>query len=149
MGRTVVSRHNASRCMWPKSKTMPLDPGHQKKTRNYKKHWNYLELPTGIKVRFSPLSLCFNSIVAYHVGTRNASQCMQRARYALHTKRRGRFSAEEDRLLIEGVKLFANKWLQVAQYVGTRTNAQCRERYENCLNPELKHGPFLIEVCFS
>ena len=57
--------------------------------------------------------------------------------------------------LIEGVGVYGKKaWSKVCQFVPGRSQSQCRERYLNVLNSDLKKGPFskdedrvLLEAC--
>ncbi len=57
--------------------------------------------------------------------------------------------------LIEGVRIHGKKaWSKVCQFVPGRSQSQCRERYLNVLNSDLKKGPFtmdedrvLLEAC--
>lgn len=56
---------------------------------------------------------------------------------------RGSWSQQEDELLKAAVsQLGTKKWCDIARFVPTRTAKQCRERWFNRLDPELKHGPF-------
>jgi hypothetical protein len=56
---------------------------------------------------------------------------------------RGPWSATEDEQLLNTVaRLGATKWTDIAKFVPTRTSKQCRERWFNCLCPEIKHDPF-------
>ncbi|KAL4425581.1 hypothetical protein ABPG75_009597 [Micractinium tetrahymenae] len=51
--------------------------------------------------------------------------------------RRGKWSQEEDDLLLKAMALHGRKWSLVAKLVPGRTDVQCRERYMNVLNPEV------------
>ncbi len=49
-------------------------------------------------------------------------------------------------LLIEGVRVHGKKaWSKVAQFVPGRTQSQCRERFLNVLDSDIKKGPFTCE----
>uniref|UniRef100_A0A803MVF5 Uncharacterized protein n=3 Tax=Chenopodium quinoa TaxID=63459 RepID=A0A803MVF5_CHEQI len=56
--------------------------------------------------------------------------------------RKGPWTAEEDRLLIEYVKLHGEgRWNSVARLAGLRRNGKsCRLRWVNYLRPDLKRG---------
>ncbi|KAL4438039.1 hypothetical protein ABPG77_004260 [Micractinium sp. CCAP 211/92] len=51
--------------------------------------------------------------------------------------RKGKWSQEEDDLLLKAMALHGRKWSLVAKLVPGRTDVQCRERYMNVLNPEV------------
>lgn len=54
---------------------------------------------------------------------------------------RTRFSQIEDEKLLQLIGHFGdNDWANVAQEMGSRDARQCRERYRNYLDPDLKHG---------
>jgi len=40
-------------------------------------------------------------------------------------------------------------WSKIAKNVPGRTDSQCRERYVNALNPDLKLSPWTPQVCFD
>jgi hypothetical protein len=52
-----------------------------------------------------------------------------------------KFSPEEDELLLAIVRQYGVKdWIKVASLIGTRNARQCRERYKNYLDPDLRQG---------
>ena len=56
---------------------------------------------------------------------------------------RGSWTQQEDEYLKNAIsQVGTKKWSDVARFVPSRTSKQCRERWNNRLNPELKHGPF-------
>ena len=58
----------------------------------------------------------------------------------------GRWSKEEDAQLVNAVKIFkAPNWSKIKTRVPTRTDAQCRERYMNCLDPRLSQEQFTAD----
>ena len=62
---------------------------------------------------------------------------------------RVKFSPEEDEKLRILVNELGNKaWKRVAARMGTRTTRQCRERYNNYLEPTLINGPWEKEEDF-
>ncbi|CCH45947.1 Myb-like DNA-binding protein BAS1 [Wickerhamomyces ciferrii] len=60
--------------------------------------------------------------------------------------RRGPWSPEEDRKLLDSINLFgATNWVRISQSIGTRTPKQCRERYHQNLKPSLNRNPISPE----
>jgi hypothetical protein len=52
---------------------------------------------------------------------------------------KNKFTAEEDRILLELVRRLGDKdWINISLVIGTRNARQCRERYNNYLNPDLR-----------
>ncbi|KAI9352811.1 Homeodomain-like protein, partial [Obelidium mucronatum] len=82
--------------------------------------------------------------ISRQIGTRNRSQCLLRWRQTLKPGvSRGRWTKSEDEKLVEAVNIHGlNSWTKVSGHVETRNDAQCRERYLNTLNPDLKRGDF-------
>ncbi|BFI25802.1 protein Mp4R-MYB1 [Marchantia polymorpha subsp. ruderalis] len=81
------------------------------------------------------------SLVAACLEGRNNSQCLMRWYKVLHPRKqkKGRWSVEEDKRLNWAVSLHgARKWKQIANHVPGRTDIQCRERWCNVLNPDIK-----------
>jgi len=56
------------------------------------------------------------------------------------TKGKGSWIAEEDAILREKLRQYGRKWKKIAAYLPRRSNKQCRERFVNHLDPELKKG---------
>jgi hypothetical protein len=57
-----------------------------------------------------------------------------------------KFSAEEDGLLVRLVRQFgAKNWMKIAAVLGNRNPRQCRERYNNYLDPHLRQGAWTRE----
>lgn len=56
---------------------------------------------------------------------------------------RGSWTQVEDDLLRSAVnQVGPTKWTDISRIVGTRSPKQCRERWANCLQPNLKRAPF-------
>ncbi|GAA5830159.1 hypothetical protein JCM3770_001831, partial [Rhodotorula araucariae] len=70
---------------------------------------------------------------------RAAHQCLHRYLHSLYPGvARGRFTADEDAKIVAAVAAFGTRnWSAVAARVGGRTELQCRERWNKCLNPEV------------
>ena len=59
---------------------------------------------------------------------------------------KNKFTAEEDKLLIElASKSKVHNWNDIAEQLGTRNARQCRERWNNYLNPTLRNDPWTEE----
>jgi hypothetical protein len=57
-----------------------------------------------------------------------------------------KFTIEEDNILYCLVhELGTHDWIQIAERLGTRNPRQCRERWNNYVNPELRKDPFTPE----
>ncbi|KAI3921949.1 hypothetical protein MKX01_005638 [Papaver californicum] len=79
-------------------------------------------------------------LIAFHMEGRTGTQCSNRWLKTLNParKRVGRWTVEEDKRLKVAVLLSGAKtWQKIAQFIPGRTQAQCRERWVNCLDPSL------------
>jgi hypothetical protein len=73
-------------------------------------------------------------------------KCMQRWEKGLKPGIvKGRWMDEEDRTLIYLVSQGHKNWGQVAHHMPGRTSKQCRERWNNYLDPTLVHTHFTAE----
>lgn len=69
------------------------------------------------------------------------SQCQNRYLRSLDpTLKRGPWTPEEDEHLRRAAAVFGHSWVDVAAFVEGRNNEQCRERYQEYLNPSLTKG---------
>ncbi|KAI1316460.1 Transcription factor myb3r-5 [Mortierella claussenii] len=77
-------------------------------------------------------------------GSRDKDQCLQRWRMISKPRSiKGPWTPEEDRQLRSLVnELGAEKWVQIAGRLGSRTGKQCRERWHNHLDPTIDKSPF-------
>lgn len=73
---------------------------------------------------------------------RDNTQCMQRYTKVLRPGiKKGTWSSEEDRLLLEWVKrLGTGNWEEIAMHIEGRSAGKCRERYTNYIGPDVKKG---------
>jgi hypothetical protein len=55
-------------------------------------------------------------------------------------KGKGSWTAEEDNILRDKRALYGRKWAKIAAHLPGRQGKQCRERFVNHLDPELKKG---------
>ncbi|KAI3843396.1 hypothetical protein MKX03_024290 [Papaver bracteatum] len=79
-------------------------------------------------------------LIAFNMEGRTGTQCSNRWLKTLNParKRVGRWTVEEDKRLKVALLLFGAKtWQKIAQFIPGRTQAQCRERWVNCLDPSL------------
>ncbi|XP_021858427.2 uncharacterized protein [Spinacia oleracea] len=79
---------------------------------------------------------------------RTGTQCSNRWNKTLLPARQkvGKWSINEDKRLRVAVTLFGHKsWHRIAQFVPGRTQAQCRERWVNVLDPCLNRGQWTEE----
>ncbi|KAI8333280.1 Homeodomain-like protein [Choanephora cucurbitarum] len=94
--------------------------------------------------------------IAEHIPHRTGIQCQARWSEALNPKvRKGRWHADEDTLLREAIAKYGCCWIRVASMIPTRTQRQCRTRYNQIRSQQLKRtsrsfsrtekGGFLVE----
>ncbi|KAF0427349.1 putative myb transcription factor [Gigaspora margarita] len=85
--------------------------------------------------------------VAHCLDNRTGQQCLHRWTKTLNPAiRRGRWKKEEDEALRNAVSIYgAGNWVKVQQYVLGRTDVQCRERWMNVLNPDIKKDSWTNE----
>lgn len=57
-----------------------------------------------------------------------------------HVKGKGSWTPEEDEILVQKRMLYGKKWAKIAAHLPGRHGKQCRERYVNHLDPNLKKG---------
>ncbi|OBZ76938.1 snRNA-activating protein complex subunit 4 [Grifola frondosa] len=70
-----------------------------------------------------------------------ASQCQNRYMRTLDPSiKRGAWTEDEDARLRQAVAVFGNSWVDIATFVPGRNNEQCRDRYQEYLNPTVTKG---------
>lgn len=90
--------------------------------------------------------------IAQHVRARTAQQCMSRWVKALKIgKEKGPWTDEENAVILKAVADCAEgadgvRWADVSHRLPGRLGKQCRERWQNCLDPGIRRGPFEAEV---
>ncbi|DBA98253.1 hypothetical protein WJX77_011881 [Trebouxia sp. C0004] len=91
----------------------------------------------------------WGEVASYCGGGRSRQQVMHHYKNTMKPSRKGKWLPEEDDLLLQAVAVVGkkkiNRWSTVAEMVGSRGQIQCRERYCNVLDPELKSGPWSEE----
>ncbi|CAD8192266.1 unnamed protein product [Paramecium octaurelia] len=85
--------------------------------------------------------------IAQYVPNRNPNQCAQRwKRLQGQRSRTNQFwKPEEDQLLLQLITQLGKQWSKIAQIFKNRSSKQCRNRYINSLDPELKQNSFTQE----
>ncbi|KAJ9058135.1 hypothetical protein DSO57_1015361 [Entomophthora muscae] len=86
-------------------------------------------------------------ITAFPDGSRTKEECLKRWRQVTKSVSvKGLWTTEEDAKLTALVgELGAEKWVAIANRLGTRTGKQCRERWHNHLDPRINKAPFTPE----
>ncbi|CAD8055923.1 unnamed protein product [Paramecium primaurelia] len=85
--------------------------------------------------------------VAQLFQNRNPNSCIQRWKRlkGRNKKNKQKWSKQEDNLLKSLVAVYGNQWNQISKNFKGKTNKQCMERYNNCLNPLVNKKPFTAE----
>lgn len=76
---------------------------------------------------------------------KNPIQCSARYKRIKPGNLKGKWTKEEDNLLLKLIKVYKNNWSAISKIIKTRTAKQVRDRYVNCLDPSLKKGNFTKE----
>ncbi|KAI0356567.1 hypothetical protein OH77DRAFT_1373697, partial [Trametes cingulata] len=75
-----------------------------------------------------------------------AAQCQNRYTRTLDpTLKRGPWTPQEDERLKQAVEVFGHSWIDVASFVEGRNNEQCRDRYQEYVNPSVAKGRWTEE----
>ena len=84
--------------------------------------------------------------VAEKLKNRSDKQCMQKYNSIAKIKKRGRWSTYEDEKVRSWVQINGPlKWSECARTVTGRSGKQCRERWMNTLNPNIKKSEWDIK----
>lgn len=87
------------------------------------------------------------ALVAFPHGPHDREACA--ARWKLISKPqsvKGPWSQQEDKILAKLVdELGAERWVAIAERLGTRSGKQCRERWHNHIDPSINKAPFTHE----
>lgn len=85
--------------------------------------------------------------ISQHIPGRTSIQCLHRWSKILRPGLvKGPWTPEEDQKLVAWVESEGpNKWAQAANYIVGRSGKQCRERWFNNLNPDVKKGEWTKE----
>ncbi|KAI5965837.1 BAS1 [Candida pseudojiufengensis] len=72
-------------------------------------------------------------------GSRKSKDCRKRWSNSLDPAlRKGKWTTEEDEMLVRAFEKFGTSWLKVAQEIEGRTDDQCAKRYMEVLDPKTK-----------
>ncbi|GFR42455.1 hypothetical protein Agub_g3362 [Astrephomene gubernaculifera] len=81
------------------------------------------------------------SIIAAKLKTKGSKQCRRRWKNHLNADlKSGGWSADEDRILMEGHRLYGNKWTEIAKMVGGRTDNAVKNRYAALCKRDMRGG---------
>lgn len=79
--------------------------------------------------------------ISHQFVNKTAKQCMQKFKNSARSAKKGNWTEEEDRLLMDWIKRHgAVKWTECSKNIQGRCGKQCRERWVNILNPGVKKG---------
>ena len=79
--------------------------------------------------------------ISHQFVNKTAKQCMQKFKNSARSAKKGNWTEEEDRILMEWIKNHgAVKWTECSKNIKGRCGKQCRERWVNILNPGVKKG---------
>lgn len=91
--------------------------------------------------KLSPPPLAFNPTLS--VISNEVLSSEPKAQTTSNKSLKTKFTPEEDLKLMNIISLgFARNWNQVALFMGTRNPRQCRERWNNYLNPNIRNDPW-------
>lgn len=72
---------------------------------------------------------------------KTAKQCMQKFKNSQRSAKKGNWTSQEDELLFSWVERHGpTKWTECSKEIKGRCGKQCRERWVNILNPDVKKG---------
>jgi len=79
--------------------------------------------------------------ISHQFVNKTAKQCMQKFKNSARSAKKGNWTEEEDRILMDWIKTHgAVKWTECSKNIKGRCGKQCRERWVNILNPGVKKG---------
>ena len=89
------------------------------------------------------------SEISKKIPNHSSTQCRMRWNKIKSGLKKGQWSLHEDKLLKEWIKENGpRKWEQCGQFILGRSGKQCREHWNNCLNPNLIKGDWTSEEDF-
>ncbi|XP_059171982.1 uncharacterized protein LOC131953019 [Physella acuta] len=77
--------------------------------------------------------------------SRSPKECSYRYIKIDPKQNHGRWTQEEDGKLLAGLEVFGPSWSRIAKFIGTRNMLQCRDRYINCLAPNINFSNFTYD----
>ncbi|KAF9650187.1 hypothetical protein BDM02DRAFT_3185576 [Thelephora ganbajun] len=89
--------------------------------------------------------ICWKKVATSMPG-RNNKSCRKRWLHSLDPKlRKGRWTSEEDAVLLESVAKYGKRWYEVARALPGRTDDQCAKRYKEAVDPSIRRDPWTAE----
>lgn len=76
------------------------------------------------------------------IGNKTATQCFKRFKIINPKHKKGKWSSEEDALIINLIEIFGKNWSLISNSIKNRSSRQIKVRYENHLSPNLKKSKF-------
>ena len=137
---TINTDNNESNLNLNKEKNLPENKNNIKLEEKEENNSNINTLNDANDPKINPLTNINWSKIAEKLENKNARQCQTRWQNILDPNRvKGPWTKEEDMKLIELVKKFGpEKWSNISSYLPGRLGKQCRERWYNHLNPEVR-----------
>lgn len=83
--------------------------------------------------------------IASHFNNKTSLQCFSRYNRIRPGIIRGKWTKEEDDLILQMVKVHGKSWSKIAKLLKSRNGKQIRDRYLNALDPQTKKGKFSKE----
>lgn len=85
-------------------------------------------------------------IISQNLYLRSSKQCMQKYYNMMLVEKKGKWNNQEDKIVSKWVALNGpTQWSECAKLVQGRCGKQCRERWLNFLNPDVKRGKWDIQ----
>ncbi|OBZ86390.1 Myb-like protein L [Choanephora cucurbitarum] len=86
------------------------------------------------------------AMIADLLGTRNERQCFEKWNWQLSNAKKGRFTPEEDALIIEAIKKYGENFGVIQKITGIpRTPRHISQHYHNMLHPNVDRSPWTRE----
>ena len=137
---TITTDNNEYNLNLNKEKNLSENTNNIKIDEKEENKTNINNLNDTLDQKINPLTNINWSKIAEKLENKNARQCQTRWQNILDPNRvKGPWTKEEDMKLIELVKKFGpEKWSNISSYLPGRLGKQCRERWYNHLNPEVR-----------
>jgi len=107
-----------------------------------KKVWSKEEDNLLIKLVINSQSKTNWKIICGFIPNKIQTQCYRRYKSINPSFKKGRWTEEEDDKLKMLLKKYGNSWTYISKLMGTRSNRQIRNRYDENLNPHVSKNKF-------